>query len=104
MKIRTQKATPADVAQYEVDHRAHTGRPPVAPLSHWMFIDGVRCGVEGLFEGDGNPNYELRAPHGMHFGDGGYDTVHGILGLTLTDLRERAQYADAPTPCRCTDA
>ena len=51
--------------------------------------------MDGLFEGDGNPNYEIMFPAGMH--DSGYLT-HSFLCDNLADVRDRASHASY-TPC-----
>ncbi len=48
-------------------------------LGHW------RCAVEYLGEGKGEPNWEIHAPKGMHFGCG----LHTILGTTQLDMLDR---------------
>jgi hypothetical protein len=87
---RPVRATPAEIAAYAAQVPA-----PLYPLTHWVMAGGHRCPVEGLFEGDGNPNYEIMFPAGMH--DDGYGT-HSFLCDNLKDVEERAECASF-IPC-----
>lgn len=96
---KLRRATPAEVTAYA----AQTPKP-LYRLTHWVVVDGHQCPVEGLFEGDGNPNYEIMFPAGMH--DDGYGT-HSFLCDDLADVRLRASYASlvpCSAACGCCDA
>ena len=84
------RATADEKAEYAARTPA-----PLYPLTHWVKAGGHLCPVEGLFEGDGNPNYEIMFPDGMH--DRGYLT-HSFLCTTLADVVVRARYATF-VPC-----
>ncbi len=84
------RATAEEKAAYAAQKPA-----PLYPLTHWVMAGGHLCPVEGLFEGDGDPNYEIIFPDGMH--DEGYGT-HSFLCYDLADVRDRASYASF-VPC-----
>lgn len=94
-RARVVKATADEAAAY-----AATIPAPCYPLSHWVWIHGVRCAVERLPKRDEyDPQYEIMIPTGFiveHYWQ------HTLLCDDMTDLKERATCATIGR-CACTD-
>jgi hypothetical protein len=96
---KTRKATALEIEEYRLNPYGHT--KTLYPLSHWVKVDGVECAVEylGSYWDKGDPNYEIMAPTGFHFGEG-YDALHSLLCDSLDDVRKRASFC---TIVSCTE-
>ena len=91
--MRYRKATPEESAAYDGLYPLH------ALIEH----EGHTLYVEDLREwSDGNPQWELLAPNGFHFGDGMY--LHSTLEWTLKDIKDVANTPLEPCDEGCGDS
>jgi hypothetical protein len=79
-KPRIIKATHREVLAYRKTN-------PVNDLFGFIRHNGNKFPVEGLFEGPGEPNYEVMCLPGFHFSEG----THTLLATTQAEAIERVQ-------------
>lgn len=91
------KATEEQKRAYAEQNKHRWHEPP---LYGYTTISGQQCAIAYLGEGQGEPNYELFAPHGYCFSA----ECHSELSPTLKELQEEVNWStlepcDAECPC-----
>lgn len=78
------------------EKKAYAATKPVYPLHGFVIVSGIRCPVEYLGEGPGEPNWEVLTPEGFQFDDG----RHSILGTTQLDMLDQISGLEKDTEAK----